>query len=63
LAAASRVLASSAALTGGRGYLTASATNRRLREAAFLPVQSPSEVQLLRELEQFGDHPADYYSI
>jgi alkylation response protein AidB-like acyl-CoA dehydrogenase len=52
-----------AALTGGRGYLTASATNRRLREAAFLPVQSPSEVQLLCELEQFGDHPADYYSI
>lgn len=52
-----------AALTGGRGYLTASATNRRLREAAFLPVQSPSEVQLLCELEQFGDRPADQYSI
>lgn len=52
-----------AALTGGRGYVTATATNRRLREAAFLPVQSPSEVQLLCELEQFGDHPAEEYSI
>lgn len=51
------------ALTGGRGYLTASGTNRRLREAAFLPVQSPSEVQLLCELEQYGDHPADDYAI
>lgn len=52
-----------ASLTGGRGYLTASATNRRLREAAFLPVQSPSEVQLLCELERFGDRPADDYTI
>lgn len=52
-----------AALTGGRGYVTSSATNRRLREAAFLPVQSPSEVQLLCELEGFGDRPADAYTI
>lgn len=52
-----------AALTGGRGYVTVTATNRRLREAAFLPVQSPSEVQLLCELAAFGDHPADDYAI
>jgi len=52
-----------AALTGGRGYVTLTATNRRLREAAFLPVQSPSEVQLLCELERFGDHPAENYAI
>lgn len=31
---------------GGRGYTTTSGTARRLREAAFLPVQSPTEVQL-----------------
>ncbi|GAA5146880.1 acyl-CoA dehydrogenase family protein [Microbacterium pseudoresistens] len=51
------------ALTGGRGFVTTSATNRRLREASFLPVQSPSEVQLLWELEQFGDRLADAYTI
>lgn len=38
------------ALDGGRGYAVASATNRRFREAAFLPVQSPSEAQLRWEL-------------
>ncbi|RPF29078.1 acyl-CoA dehydrogenase family protein [Georgenia muralis] len=38
------------ALDGGRGYATASATNRRFREASFLPVQSPSEAQLRWEL-------------
>lgn len=31
---------------GGRGYLSASGTARRLREAAFLPIQAPTEVQL-----------------
>lgn len=31
---------------GGRGYLRTSGTARRLREAAFLPVQAPTEVQL-----------------
>lgn len=31
---------------GGRGYTKQSATARRLREVAFLPVQSPTEVQL-----------------
>jgi alkylation response protein AidB-like acyl-CoA dehydrogenase len=31
---------------GGRGYMSHSGTARRLREAAFLPVQAPTEVQL-----------------
>jgi len=31
---------------GGRGYTKGSGTARRLREVAFLPVQSPTEVQL-----------------
>jgi alkylation response protein AidB-like acyl-CoA dehydrogenase len=31
---------------GGRGYLRGTATARRVREAAFLPIQSPTEVQL-----------------
>lgn len=52
-----------ATLVGGRGYVTTSATNRRLREASFLPVQSPSEIQLLQELEQLGVFPAETYSI
>lgn len=34
------------AVTGGRGYLSGSATARRLREAAFLPIQAPTEVLL-----------------
>ena len=34
-----------------------------LREASFLPVQSPSEIQLLQELEQLGVFPAETYSI
>lgn len=37
---------------GGAGYLSESATARRLREAAFLPIQSPSFVQLRSELAQ-----------
>ncbi len=37
-------------LAGGRGYLVASGANRRFREAAFLPVQSPSEGHLTWEL-------------
>lgn len=37
-------------LRGGAGYATKSPTNRRFREAAFLPVQSPSEGQLRWEL-------------
>jgi alkylation response protein AidB-like acyl-CoA dehydrogenase len=39
-------------LTGGRGYAHASPTARRLREAAFLPVQSPTEGQLRWELSR-----------
>ena len=34
------------AATGGRGYLSTSPTARRLREAAFLPIQAPTEVLL-----------------
>jgi alkylation response protein AidB-like acyl-CoA dehydrogenase len=41
-----------AAVTGGAGYLASSATARRLREAAFLPIQSPTEVQLRWELSR-----------
>ena len=35
---------------GSRGYARASGTARRLREAAFLPIQAPTEVQLRTEL-------------
>lgn len=38
---------------GGAGYLSESETARRLREAAFFPVQSPSFVQLRSELAQY----------
>ena len=41
------------ALAGGRGYQSGTAANRRFREAAFLPVQSPSEGQLRWELKQY----------
>jgi alkylation response protein AidB-like acyl-CoA dehydrogenase len=34
------------AAVGGRGYLRTGPTARRLREAAFLPIQAPTEVQL-----------------
>lgn len=37
-------------LAGGRGYQATSAASRRFREAAFLPVQSPSEGHLRWEL-------------
>lgn len=37
-------------LAGGRGYVTTSGASRRFREAAFLPVQSPSEGHLKWEL-------------
>lgn len=40
-------------LAGGAGYATGSAANRRFREAAFLPVQSPSEGQLRWELSRY----------
>lgn len=35
---------------GSRGYARGSGTARRLREAAFLPIQAPTEVQLRAEL-------------
>lgn len=37
---------------GGRGYVTSSATARRLREAAFLPIQAPTEGLLRWELSR-----------
>jgi alkylation response protein AidB-like acyl-CoA dehydrogenase len=42
------------AAAGGPGYLAASATARRVREAAFLPVQAPTYVQLRREVAAAG---------
>lgn len=39
-----------AKLAGGRGYTVSSPTARRMREAAFIPIQSPSEAQLRWEL-------------
>jgi len=41
------------AAAGGRGYLRTGATARRLREAAFLPIQAPTEVQLRWTLSRF----------
>lgn len=41
------------ALAGGQGYRVGSAANRRFREAAFLPIQSPSEGQLRWELKRY----------
>jgi alkylation response protein AidB-like acyl-CoA dehydrogenase len=41
-------------LTGGAAYRRGSAANRRFREAAFLPIQSPSEGQLRWELAHYG---------
>lgn len=41
-----------AAIQGGRGYVARCATARRLREAAFLPVQAPTEGQLRWELSR-----------
>ena len=40
------------ALTGGAAYALGTGANRRFREAAFLPIQSPSEGQLRWELKQ-----------
>ncbi len=43
-----------AAVVGGRGYKATSPTARRLREAAFLPVQSPTEGHLRWQLQHSG---------
>lgn len=40
-------------LSGGAGYALGHAANRRLREAAFLPIQSPSEGHLRWELTRY----------
>lgn len=40
-------------LVGGAGYAHGNSANRRFREAAFLPVQSPSEGQLRWELSRY----------
>jgi alkylation response protein AidB-like acyl-CoA dehydrogenase len=37
---------------GGKGYASRTPASRRYREAAFIPVQSPSEAQLRWELER-----------
>lgn len=49
---ATAAVALEAKALGGRGYVSASATARRLREAAFLPIQSPTEGQLRWELSR-----------
>ncbi len=51
---ATAAVALEAKLAGGRGYVTTSPTARRLREAAFLPVQAPTEGQLRWELSRFA---------
>lgn len=40
-----------ATVSGGRGYVASSPTSRRLRETAFLPIQSPTEGHLRWELQ------------
>jgi alkylation response protein AidB-like acyl-CoA dehydrogenase len=42
------------AVRGGGAYAATSSTARRVREALFLPVQSPTEVQLQWELQQIS---------
>ncbi|WP_114452524.1 acyl-CoA dehydrogenase family protein [Halopolyspora algeriensis] len=42
-----------ATVRGGAGYVASSGTSRRLREAAFLPIQAPTEGQLRWHLAQF----------
>lgn len=39
-------------VAGGAGYAQSSPASRRFREAAFIPVQSPSETQLTWELRR-----------
>jgi alkylation response protein AidB-like acyl-CoA dehydrogenase len=51
---ATAAVALEAKVAGGRGYLMTSPTARRLREAAFLPVQAPTEGQLRWELSRFA---------
>jgi alkylation response protein AidB-like acyl-CoA dehydrogenase len=48
---AQAAVAAEARKEGGRGFVASSATARRIREAAFLPIQSPTESQLRWELQ------------
>lgn len=50
---AQRAVAIETRIAGGRGYLAESGVSRRYREAAFLPIQSPTESQLRWELSCF----------
>lgn len=54
--ASAEIAGASAALeirtAGGKGYASRTPASRRYREAAFIPVQSPSEAQLRWELER-----------
>lgn len=43
------------AVAGGRGYRSDSPTSRRVREAAFLPVQAPTEAQLRVEAGRLSE--------
>ena len=47
---AARAVRLESALSGCSGYLAGSDTARRVREAAFLPIQAPTEAQLRSEL-------------
>lgn len=49
---ATAAVALEAKIAGGRGYVRTCTTARRLREAAFLPVQAPTEGQLRWELSR-----------
>jgi alkylation response protein AidB-like acyl-CoA dehydrogenase len=51
---AARAVRIESAVSGGSGYLAGSATARRVREAAFLPVQAPTEAQLRSEVAAIG---------
>jgi alkylation response protein AidB-like acyl-CoA dehydrogenase len=51
---AQRAVAIESRIAGGRGYLAGSGVSRRYREAAFLPIQSPTEAQLRWELSCLG---------
>jgi alkylation response protein AidB-like acyl-CoA dehydrogenase len=52
--AAVRATRLEATVRGGAGYLAAGATSRRLREAAFLPIQAPTEGELRWALSRAG---------
>jgi alkylation response protein AidB-like acyl-CoA dehydrogenase len=51
---AARAVRLESAVSGSSGYLAGSATARRVREAAFLPVQAPTEAQLRSEVAHAG---------